>query len=361
MLEREARWLVLGIHAGAMFYWRAEVAKLDKHTVARHISSHPADCAPTEHPPLTLSVTFSSWHSHLAMVTGYGALASMMASHQDIEAFRKFSSMNVENILHMQAELQHLEMIINEIRKMPELNSFDRIWIDCPEHMSEDDIRKIFERSRTLLDQYCKYLTQTANRNSSADGGTDRTILQTAKVNALNPPPKDNLKLRSQWYDEESGGNQFLHGVEAGIFRDQDIERDLMTLKEDAGEKDPLARFLSDRIVPLYHRIVGHRIHRSMAEKPFDGQYWEYRPQTLVQIGNMFCMILSAIIPAFSILVLFSVQSIEGRLIAISAMSLVFSLVMNVIAQRRADVFMSTTGFAAVLVVFVGSANVMNG
>ncbi|KAK4935878.1 hypothetical protein LTR10_023136 [Elasticomyces elasticus] len=276
-------------------------------------------------------------------MTGYGALASMMASHQDIEAFRKFSSMNVENILHMQAELQHLEMIINEIRKMPELNSFDRIWIECPEHMSEDDIRKIFERSRTLLDQYY------------------RTILQTAKVNALNPPPKDNLKLRSQWYDEESGGNQFLHGVEAGIFRDQDIERDLMTLKEDAGEKDPLARFLSDRIVPLYHRIVGHRIHRSMAEKPFDGQYWEYRPQTLVQIGNMFCMILSAVIPAFSILVLFSVQSIEGRLIAISAMSLVFSLVMNVIAQRRADVFMSTTGFAAVLVVFVGSANVMNG
>jgi len=42
-------------------------------------------------------------------------------------------------------------------------------------------------------------------------------------------------------------------------------------------------------------------------------------------------------------------------------MSLIFSLVMNVIAQRRADVFMSTTAFAAVLVVFVGSANVMNG
>ncbi|KAI1629347.1 hypothetical protein EDD37DRAFT_48096 [Exophiala viscosa] len=294
------------------------------------------------------------------MMTGYGALASMMASHQDIEAFRKFSSMNAENILHMQAELQHLEMVINEIRKMPELNSFDRIWIECPEHMSEDDIRKIFERSRTLLDQYCKCLIQTTDRKTCADGGTDRTILQTAKVNALNPPPKDNLELRRRWYDEESGGDAFLHGVEAGIFCDRDIERDLMTIKEDIGRKDPLARFLSDRIVPLYHRMVGHRIHRSMAEKAFR-QTWEYRSETLVQIANTFCMILSAVIPAFSILVLFSVQSIEGRLIAISAMSLVFSLVMNVIAQKRADVFMSTTGFAAVLVVFVGSANVMNG
>lgn len=89
-------------------------------------------------------------------MTGYGALAGMMASHQNIEAFRKFSSLNLENILHMQAELQHLEAVINEVRTIPELNSFDRIWIDDPETMSEDGIRRIFERSRALLDQYCR-------------------------------------------------------------------------------------------------------------------------------------------------------------------------------------------------------------
>ena len=33
---------------------------------------------------------------------------------------------------------------------------------------------------------------------------------------------------------------------------------------------------------------------------------------------------------------------------------------MNIVAQKRSDVFMSTTAFAAVLVVFVGSANVMS-
>jgi hypothetical protein len=87
-------------------------------------------------------------------MTGYGALASMMASHQNIEAFRKFSSMNMENILHMQAELQHIEMIINEARKIPELNTFDRIWVECPENLSEEDVGRLFERSRTLLDQY---------------------------------------------------------------------------------------------------------------------------------------------------------------------------------------------------------------
>lgn len=77
-----------------------------------------------------------------------------MVSHQNIEALRKFSRMNMENILHMQAELQHLEMVINEVRKIDGLNNFDRIWIECPENMSEEDIRRLFERSRTLLDQY---------------------------------------------------------------------------------------------------------------------------------------------------------------------------------------------------------------
>lgn len=93
-------------------------------------------------------------------MTGYGALATMMASHQNTEAFRRFSSLNMENILHMQAELQHLELVINEVRRVPELNGFDQIWVDCPEHLSEEGIRQIFERSRTLLDQYREKLSR---------------------------------------------------------------------------------------------------------------------------------------------------------------------------------------------------------
>ncbi|EXJ57588.1 hypothetical protein A1O7_07936 [Cladophialophora yegresii CBS 114405] len=273
-------------------------------------------------------------------MTGYGALAAMMANNNNIEAFRRFSNLNVENILHMQAELQHLETVIHEVRAIPELNSFDRIWIDSPENMSEDDIRRIFERSRTLLDQYY------------------RALLRTARINSLHRPPKENLELRRQWYDEESGGDQFLYGVEAGIFRDSSIEADMLTLGDNIGSKDALANFLSEKVVPFYHRFVGYRLHRSMAEKAFE-RTWEYRPETLVHAGNAICMLLSAVIPASSILVLFSVKSMGARLVAISMMSLVFSFLMNIIAQRRADVFMSTTAFAAVLVVFVGSANVM--
>ncbi len=54
----------------------------------------------------------------------------------------------------MQAELQSLEMVINEMRETKGLNEFDRVWIKCPEKISEEDIGTIFERSRKLLDQY---------------------------------------------------------------------------------------------------------------------------------------------------------------------------------------------------------------
>jgi hypothetical protein len=333
---------------------------LDKLSVNPHYKQTSACVLPERHTPGSSISTFEQpLKESSGKMTGYGALAAMMANNHNIEAFRRFSSLNVENILHMQAELQHLEAVIHEVRAMPELNSFDRIWIDSPENMSEEDIRRIFERSRTLLDQYCRgHCVRKSGQKWLTDSGVDRALLRTARINSLHRPRKDNLELRRQWYDEESGGDQFLYGVEAGIFCDSSIEADMLTLDDNIGSKDALANFLSEKVVPFYHRFVGYKLHRSMAEKAFE-RTWEYRPETLVHVGNAICMLLSAVIPASSILVLFSVKSMAARLVAISMMSLVFSFLMNIIAQRRADVFMSTTAFAAVLVVFVGSANVM--
>jgi hypothetical protein len=182
--------------------------------------------------------------------------------------------------------------------------------------------------------------------------------LRTTAINALQNPRNDDLELRRCWYDHKAGGDDFLRGLEAGIFREPEIETDAMVLSESPGNKDPLANFLGEKIVPLYHRMLGQRIHRSMPEE--FGHTWDYAPEMLVRIGNTVCMLLSAVLPALSILVLVCVQSMAARLTAICLMSLIFSVIMSVVAQRRADVFMSTTAFAAVLVVFVGSSNVMD-
>lgn len=188
----------------------------------------------------------------------------------------------------------------------------------------------------------------------------DSALLRTARINALEKAPSDSYELLQQWYDEESGGDNFLRGVEAAVFRDERSRKDLLLVNKRQGRDDPIARFIADKLVPVYDRMIGHRFHRSMSAAALH-DVREYHVKTMVLLGNMICMILSAVLPALAILVLYNVKSMLDRLVAIILMSLMFSLVMTVIAQRKADIFMSTTAFAAVLVVFVGSSDVMGG
>lgn len=52
---------------------------------------------------------------------------------------------------------------------------------------------------------------------------TDKTLLQTARINELDNAPDDGFDLVQRWHDsdEEKGGQSFLQGIEAGVIRDQ--------------------------------------------------------------------------------------------------------------------------------------------
>lgn len=118
------------------------------------------DCAPRvldSFPSIDKETTKLRPDHPTATMTGYGALAKMMVSRRNQETFRKFKRLNSEVMLHQQAELMHLEMVIEQIRKYPGMNEFDRRWIECPEKLSERDIESIFERSRELLAQYREF------------------------------------------------------------------------------------------------------------------------------------------------------------------------------------------------------------
>jgi hypothetical protein len=52
---------------------------------------------------------------------------------------------------------------------------------------------------------------------------TDRTLLQTTRVNEMENAPDDSFDLLTRWHDsdEEKGGQSFLTGIEAAVFRDE--------------------------------------------------------------------------------------------------------------------------------------------
>lgn len=138
---------------------------------------------------------------------GYGHLAGFMSSRPDTEIFRRFSSLNVETLLHMQAELSALEMSLDVMREDSDWNAFDSSWLRAPRCNGNAVVGEIFEKARVLLEQYRQYDDMLAQ--AMVDTSTDSTILRTARVNALERAPHDSYQLLQAWFDEETGGTIF--------------------------------------------------------------------------------------------------------------------------------------------------------
>jgi hypothetical protein len=181
-------------------------------------------------------------------------------------------------------------------------------------------------------------------------------MLRISRVHGLDPPLKCDLEFLRDWLDRPEGGDFFLEGLEAEPW-EEPSSRDLVALCP-RREHDQFAQYLSDMIVPWYHRRIGHRKDPDPTQEW--NTVWEYDRKIFVAIGNTICMILSSMIPIASIYTLYFLRSAIIRLAVIAVMSFVFSFVMTVIVHgRRADIFAATTAFAAVQVVFVTGFNVM--
>jgi hypothetical protein len=171
-------------------------------------------------------------------------------------------------------------------------------------------------------------------------------MLRISRVHGLDPPLKCDLEFLRNWLDRPEGGDFFLEGLEAEPW-EEPSSRDLVALWP-RQEHDQFAQYLSDMIVPWYHRRIGHRKDPEPTREW--NTIWEYDRKIFVAIGNTICMILSSMIPIASIYTLYFLSSAITRLAVIAVMSLVFSFVMTVIVHgRRADIFAATTAFAAAL------------
>jgi len=122
---------------------------------------------------------------------------------------------------------------------------------------------------------------------------------------------------------------------------------------------DALSRWIDSHLLRLYHNKIGHRLHDpiSLAEASVQLPIIHYSDSKLAAAVNAISTILSSLLPTMSIFALYFIQSQLARMAAIVAFSLLFSIVLSIIAKaKRIDCFAATTAFAAVQVVFVGTA-----
>lgn len=191
---------------------------------------------------------------------------------------------------------------------------------------------------------------------SHAQRKVGEALIQTAEIKALGRPQTWAHDYLKEWFARPWGGNNFLRGVEADAWRPEYVP-DLIVLSHSSKDRDHFAQFLSDTFLPSFHRRIGQKFKNPIPESKVY-RTWEYKQKIFVVLGDVICMVLSALVPSISIFVLSFLNDMVARLIVITAMSFAFSVIMTLIVQgRRVDVFAATTAFAAVQVVFLGGQN----
>jgi hypothetical protein len=78
-------------------------------------------------------------------------------------------------------------------------------------------------------------------------------------VRKLEQATDNDVKFLQNWLDRKEGGDFFLRGREASAW-DTEKSSDLICLAARYSEKDHLTRWMGDKLIPLFHNRIGHRI-----------------------------------------------------------------------------------------------------
>jgi hypothetical protein len=157
--------------------------------------------------------------------------------------------------------------------------------------------------------------------------------------------------------DSNCGDRGFPRELENTIWSEEN-EADLTSLTGRYQNLDLFSRWIDSQLLRWYHNKIGHRLRDpiSLAEASVQIPITHYSDGKLAATVNAISTILSSLLPTMSIFALYFIPHPLGRMGAILAFSLLFSVVLTVIAKaRRVDCFAATTAFAAVAVVFVGT------
>ncbi|KAK0728798.1 hypothetical protein B0T26DRAFT_748959 [Lasiosphaeria miniovina] len=213
------------------------------------------------------------------MPTGYARLASLMGAHPETAIVRRFGSLNTLNLLYLQAELTDLE---NALQKEAKADAESG-------HLD-----------RTLYSQ----------------GWQNQALHLQHKIAKIGPPNRQDFEFLQRWMSSPSMGNVYLLGADSDIWE----------------------IFDPAELVALYP---------DMARKPdasaIHGDIARYSQGGVERMCTVVGTVLGSLLLVGSILVLYSVGSMEMRLMTIGIFTSAFSLSLCLLTNgRMVEVFSAT-------------------
>ncbi|KAF2268994.1 hypothetical protein CC78DRAFT_606858 [Lojkania enalia] len=274
-------------------------------------------------------------------MTGYSNLASLMGAYPETAVFRRFGTLNAQNLLYYQAELTHLELRLKRIAKADaesghqDRTIYDRDWQTLSESEqvpggNPEQWRAVLDIRRTLK-EYSKLILKAETPNSQ------------------------DLKFLKIWMKDPKMGNVYLLGSDSDIWEKPDMA-DIVVLRRRENQS-PISRILSDSFLHWYHHRFGWRF-RKPKSSTIHANTVEYSQQTVLQISALIGTICASVLPVVATVVLYYVSSMAARLAIIGAFTVLFSAALGLLTNGRViEIFSATAAFAAVQVVFVGTTS----
>ncbi|KAM5341168.1 hypothetical protein ACJ41O_015277 [Fusarium nematophilum] len=269
---------------------------------------------------------------------GYRKLAAFIARSGDHTIFRKFSMLNVMNILRLQAEVQDLEDQFGEAWK-DDVQSGDPIRARYSSSFRE--MRKEVEDGDSTQYDLLVHISDKLKEYNTA-------LQALAFLEKFPRPAPVDLEFLRLWILREGGGNNFLKGsgIEATVWSSAN-EEDLVRIQTPTTG--------NNRLIDIYHSSIG----RFRKSKVVDG-IRSYNSGKISRLEEGVIVAISAVMPTAAILALYYIRSMLWRMLFVVLLTSLFSILMSLLTgAKRAEIFAATATFAAIEVVYIGSTSTL--
>ncbi|KAL3419832.1 hypothetical protein PVAG01_08330 [Phlyctema vagabunda] len=278
------------------------------------------------------------------LIEGYPRLGSYMGMSPENAIIRKFGSLNLENVLYLQAELTHLEIKLREIQARDnrsedeKISKFSRDWYWLDASADEDECEQFdtVMRIRAKLKEY------------------NDAVLQQSAMALLPKPNPTNLESLRGLLERPSMGNFSLTGEDWHTWAPNDKpihhEEDLIALRA-RHNQDRFSTFVIEKLVIRIHNLIWHRF-RQPAD--LESGIVFYNVKNLLRFTAIITTVIASLLPVLATCILYYLESMDAKLGVIAIFTFVFALCLTTFTNaKKGEIFTATTAFVAVEVVFV--------
>lgn len=277
---------------------------------------------------------------------GYAKIAGFMGEHLESAMIERFSDINLQNILYLQAEIHGLREDLRKLeaqtttRGLEEHKNFPLDWYTLAHTEENNHTNEQWQKVLQLRPRLREY---------------NRAVLQFHQMSQLASPTRRTLCDMQEWLRRPQLGGVYLTGRDRNIWAEG---KDLAVLRTNTNV-NRFSRWVQDWAVPKYHDWIGERVKKpdpNLGASDLNKNMVIYSDSTILKSANLIGTVLASLLPVLAIIVLNLVNGTPARLGLVALFSALFSTCLWFLNDGRlVEVFSAASAFAAVQVVFIGT------